>query len=158
MTLRGSTIIGLASYTSLLLPEWDGLMRISRGPLFMLIAAMGWAAGTVGLKYCRFSMPVVSLVGWRLLLGGIRADRSPFFDRGVDPELEPACLARHRYAVLVAMIYCHWAGSSWCALLGGHGQHQLIGHRGRRRLHAAERNIGRYHRRAGASDPGAVLV
>lgn len=113
--LRVSTIVGLAvgmlGLAALLLPEWDGLMADPRGPLFMLIAAMAWAAGTVGLKYCRFSMPVVSLVGWQLLLGGIPVlIAAPFFDRGVDP----LSWSLHAwfgtlYAVLVAMIYCHWA-------------------------------------------------
>ena len=114
-SLRVSTIVGLAvgmlGLAALLLPEWDGLMADPRGPLFMLIAAMAWAAGTVGLKYCRFSMPVVSLVGWQLLLGGIPVlIAAPFFDRGVDP----LSWSLHAwfgliYAVLVAMIYCHWA-------------------------------------------------
>lgn len=113
--LRGSTIVGLAvgmlGLAALLLPEWDSLMADPRGPLFMLIAAMAWAAGTVGLKYCRFTMPVVSLVGWQLLLGGIPVlIAAPFFDRGVDP----LSWSLHAwigtiYAVLVAMIYCHWA-------------------------------------------------
>ncbi|MFM9843127.1 MAG: DMT family transporter [Dongiaceae bacterium] len=113
--LRGSTVVGLAvgmlGLAALLLPEWDRLMADPRGPLFMLIAAMAWAAGTVGLKYCRFTMPVVSLVGWQLLLGGIPVlIAAPFFDRGVDP----TNWSLHAwfgtvYAVLVAMIYCHWA-------------------------------------------------
>jgi drug/metabolite transporter (DMT)-like permease len=86
-------------------------MADPRGPLFMLIAAMGWAAGTVGLKYCRFSMPVVSLVGWQLLLGGIPVlIAAPFFDRGVDPlSWSLHAWLGTAYAVLVAMIYCHWA-------------------------------------------------
>ena len=113
--LRWSTIVGLAvgmlGLAALLVPEWDSLVADPRGPLFMLIAAMAWAAGTVGLKYCRFSMPVVSLVGWQLLLGGIPVlIAAPFFDRGVDP----TSWSLHAwfgtiYAVLVAMIYCHWA-------------------------------------------------
>jgi drug/metabolite transporter (DMT)-like permease len=113
--LRASTIIGLAvgmlGLAALLLPEWDGLMADPRGPLFMLIAAMAWAAGTVGLKYCRFTMPVVSLVGWQLLLGGIPVlIAAPFFDRGVDPlSWSLHAWAGTIYAVLVAMIYCHWA-------------------------------------------------
>jgi drug/metabolite transporter (DMT)-like permease len=113
--LRASTIVGLAvgmlGLAALLLPEWDGLTADPRGPLFMLIAAMAWAAGTVGLKYCRFTMPVVSLVGWQLLLGGIPVlIAAPFFDRGVDPTSWslPAWFGT-AYAVLVAMIYCHWA-------------------------------------------------
>jgi len=113
--LRGSTIVGLAvgmlGLAALLLPEWDGLMADPRGPLFMLIAAMAWAAGTVGLKYCRFTMPVVSLVGWQLLLGGIPVlIAAPFFDSGIDPtSWSPHAWFGTAYAVLVAMIYCHWA-------------------------------------------------
>jgi len=113
--LRGSTIIGLAvgmlGLAALLLPEWDGLMADPRGPIFMLIAAMAWAAGTVGLKYYRFTMPVVTLVGWQLLLGGIPVlIAAPFFDRGIDPTSWSAhAWFGTAYAVLVAMIYCHWA-------------------------------------------------
>jgi drug/metabolite transporter (DMT)-like permease len=113
--LRGSTILGLAvgmlGLAALLLPEWDSLMADPRGPIFMLIAAMAWAAGTVGLKYCRFSMPVVSLVGWQLLLGGIPVlIAAPFFDSAVDPlSWSLHAWTGTIYAVLVAMIYCHWA-------------------------------------------------
>ncbi|HEY7687194.1 MAG TPA: DMT family transporter [Dongiaceae bacterium] len=113
--LRLSTIlglaVGLAGLAVLLAPEWRLLLADPRGPLFMLLAAMGWAAGTVGLKYCRFSMPVVPLVGWQLILGGIPLlIAAPFFDRGVDP----ASWSWHAwlgmiYAVLAAMIFCHWA-------------------------------------------------
>jgi len=113
--LRGSTIlglgVGLAGLAVLLLPEWDSLLADPRGPLFMLVAAMAWAGGTVGLKYCRFTMPVVSLVGWQLLLGGIPIlIAAAFFDRGVDPlSLSLHAWIGTAYAVLVAMIYCHWA-------------------------------------------------
>lgn len=113
--LRMSTILGLAvgllGMVALLLPEWQQVVADPRGPIFMLVAAMGWAAGTVGLKYCRFSMPVVSLVGWQLILGGIPIlIAAPFFDRDIDPAAwsRDAWLGT-AYAVLVAMIYCHWA-------------------------------------------------
>jgi drug/metabolite transporter (DMT)-like permease len=113
--LRGSTILGLAigmlGLGALLLPEWNNLIADPRGPIFMLIAAMAWAAGTVGLKYCRFTIPVVTLVGWQLLLGGIPVLlAAPFFDRGIDPSAWSAhAWFGMTYAVLVAMIYCHWA-------------------------------------------------
>jgi drug/metabolite transporter (DMT)-like permease len=113
--LRMSTILGLVvglmGMAALLLPEWKQVVADPRGAIFMLVAAMAWATGTIGLKYYRFTMPVVSLVGWQLILGGIPVlIAAPIFDRGVDPaawSLE-AWLGT-TYAVLVAMVYCHWA-------------------------------------------------
>jgi len=113
--LRMSTILGLAvglmGMAALLLPEWQQVVADPRGPIFMLVAAMAWAAGTIGLKYCRFTIPVVSLVGWQLILGGIPIlIAAPFFDRGIDPmSWSREAWFGTIYAVLVAMIYCHWA-------------------------------------------------
>jgi drug/metabolite transporter (DMT)-like permease len=113
--LRASTIlgliVGLMGMAALLLPEWKQVLDDPRGPIFMLVAAMGWAAGTIGLKYYRFTMPVVSLVGWQLILGGIPVlILAPIFDRGIDPlSWSTSAWLGTSYAVVVAMVYCHWA-------------------------------------------------
>ena len=113
--LRASTILGLGvglmGMAALLLPEWNRVIADPRGPIFMLVAAMAWATGTIGLKYCRFTMPVVSLVGWQLILGGIPVlIAAPIFDRGVDPaSWSVNAWLGTGYTVVVAMVYCHWA-------------------------------------------------
>src|SRR5262245_14541470 len=113
--LRASTVLGLIvgmmGMAALLLPEWTHVVADPRGPIFMLVAAMAWAGGTVGLKYYRFTMPVVTLVGWQLILGGIPVlILAPFFDRGIDPgSWSSGAWFGTAYAVVVAMVYCHWA-------------------------------------------------
>jgi drug/metabolite transporter (DMT)-like permease len=113
--LRLSTILGLAAglagMAALVLPDWRALIADPRGPLLMLAAAMAWAAGTVGMKYYRFTMPVVTVVGWQLLLGGAPILLAALM---LDPAPDPTALSIEgwlalAYVVVVAMVYCHWA-------------------------------------------------
>lgn len=41
------------------------------GTLFMIAAAMSWALGTVLVKRAGFSIPIVTLTAWQLILGGV---------------------------------------------------------------------------------------
>lgn len=110
MTLAGLAL-GLTGMAVLVVPDWPAVRAAPLGPLFMLVAAMSWATGTVGLKYCRFTMPVSVLTGWQLLLGGLPVILGAlWFDAGFDFRSvgADAWLAT-LYAASIPMVFCHWA-------------------------------------------------
>jgi len=46
-------------------------MQAGVGSLFMLGAAISWAAGTVSIKYFNWTIPVAVFTGWQLIIGAI---------------------------------------------------------------------------------------
>ncbi len=103
--------MGMAGLAVLVLPEWHSVVAAPLGLVFMLLAAMSWAAGTVLLKRWRWEMPVSVLAGWQLLLGGLPVIAGALFlDRGFDPlGVSWQGWTATLYAALIPMIYCHWA-------------------------------------------------
>ncbi|MEX0697564.1 MAG: DMT family transporter [Dongiaceae bacterium] len=110
-------VVGLLGLAILVLPDWRGLVAAPLGVLFMLGAALSWAAGTVALKYFRWSMPTTALAGWQLLLGGVPvALGALWFDAGFAPQAVSATAwFAALYAALLPMIFCHWA---WFKVVG----------------------------------------
>jgi drug/metabolite transporter (DMT)-like permease len=103
--------IGMAGLAVLVVPDWENLRAAPLGPVFMLLAAIAWAFGTVALKTHRYSMPTTTLVAWQMLLGGL-----PIFigaallDHSFDPTAVSALgWGAVAYAALIPMIFCHWA-------------------------------------------------
>jgi drug/metabolite transporter (DMT)-like permease len=113
--LRGTTIIGLvvglAGIGVLVLPSWRTLVTQPLGLLFMLAAALSWAAGTVGLKYYRWRMPTAVLTGWQLLLGSLPiAAGALVFDADFTPAaVSTTAWLATLYAALIPIIFCQWA-------------------------------------------------
>ena len=104
-------VVGLAGMAVLILPEGEALLADPLGPLFMIVAAVSWAIGTVLVKRSRFTMPITVLTGWQLLLGGVPITLGALqFDRGFDPgAVPPGVWLATAYSVLVATLFCHWA-------------------------------------------------
>ncbi len=104
-------VVGLAGMAALVVPEWTAMLEDPLGLIYMLGAALSWAVGTIGLKYFRFTMPVASLTGWQLLIGGIPILLGAlWFERGFDPGTVSATgWWSTAYAALIPMIFCHWA-------------------------------------------------
>lgn len=119
--LSWSTIAGLAvgmlGMAVLVVPDWQAIAAAPLGLVFMLLAALSWAAGTVLLKRFRWSMPTSVLAGWQLVLGGLPvALGAVALDRGFDPlAVSAAAWWATLYAALIPMIYCHWA---WFRVVG----------------------------------------
>jgi drug/metabolite transporter (DMT)-like permease len=110
LTTLAGLAVGLLGLAALLLPDWAAVTADPLGPLFMLTAAIGWAIGTVGLKYFRFTLPVTALTGWQLILGGVPVALGAALLEG---GFSPAALSLQAwlalvYTVLAAMIFCHW--------------------------------------------------
>jgi len=103
--------IGLAGLLILIGPDIKAVGSAPLGAIFMLGAAVSWAAGTVFLKYFRWTMPITVLTGWQLIFGGIPVIIGAFI-------LEPTTALLHMswqaalatgYAILIGNIFCYWA-------------------------------------------------
>jgi drug/metabolite transporter (DMT)-like permease len=109
--------VGMIGMAVLVVPDWQAIAAAPLGIVFMLLAALSWAAGTVLLKRFRWSMPTSVLAGWQLLLGGLPVIvGAVVLDRGFDPlAVSGTAWAATLYAALIPMIYCHWA---WFRVVG----------------------------------------
>jgi len=63
-------IFGMAGIAVLLVPDVESLRAAPLGAGFVLLAAMGWALGTVTMKATEFSRSIAQVTGWQLILGG----------------------------------------------------------------------------------------
>jgi drug/metabolite transporter (DMT)-like permease len=109
--------VGMIGMAVLVVPDWQAIAAAPLGIVFMLLAALSWAAGTVLLKRFRWSMPTSVLAGWQLVLGGLPVTLGALvLDRGFDPlAVSGTAWAATLYAALIPMIYCHWA---WFRVVG----------------------------------------
>jgi drug/metabolite transporter (DMT)-like permease len=103
--------IGALGLAVLVVPDWQNLMAAPWGPIFMLLAAISWAFGTVALKAHKFSMPTTSLVAWQMVIGGVPIFIGAFlFDHDFRPgEVSALGWWAVAYAALIPMVFCHWA-------------------------------------------------
>ena len=103
--------LGMAGLAILIGPDIKGLGSAPLGAVFMLGAAISWAAGTVFIKYFHWTIPTLSLTGWQLILGGIPVVLGAFI-------LEPISALSQvswrgglatAYLVILGIIFCNWA-------------------------------------------------
>jgi drug/metabolite transporter (DMT)-like permease len=102
---------GLLGLGTLMGPEIKALGTAPWGAGFMLGAALSWAAGTVAVKYFRWTLQTGALTGWMLVLGAIPVVTGALV-------LEPltaisqvswqAALAT-AYVIALPIIFCYWA-------------------------------------------------
>lgn len=104
-------VLGLAGLAVLVGPELRTLGTAPLGAVFMLGAAVSWATGTVLMKRFSWTMPVIALAGWQLMLGSVPITiGAVLFERYPAPgELSTAALLSLAYVLVVPMIFCHWA-------------------------------------------------
>jgi drug/metabolite transporter (DMT)-like permease len=80
------------------------------GPVLVVLAAMSWGAGTVAVKYFRFSMPIVVSTAWQHLIGVI-----PVLIVAAMWEIEhighvsAVALMALLYNMIITAIVCYWA-------------------------------------------------
>jgi len=87
------------------------LERAPLGALFMLLAAISWAIGTVLVKRIAWELPTLSNVAWQLLLSAVPVTAVALLS---EPLPEPASLSWPAIAALVylflfPMSFCQWA-------------------------------------------------
>ena len=61
--------LGIGALAALLGPAFGGLAESPLGALVMLVGSVSWAIGTLLLKRWRFSMSVLQLSGWQVVVG-----------------------------------------------------------------------------------------
>jgi len=113
--LTGTGLIGLAlgvlGLAVLMGLDLAHLGAAPMGALFMLGAAMSWAAGTVLMKRHKWSIPVGVLAGWQLMIGAVPVTIGAVL---IDPLTNPLALsgpaiAAMVYVLVLPMVFCHWA-------------------------------------------------
>jgi drug/metabolite transporter (DMT)-like permease len=104
-------VLGLAGMAMLILPDMAHLARDPLGPVYMILAAVMWALGTVGFKLHRWSAPITTITAWQFVFGVLPVIAGALIlDRG----FSPASVSWHGwaatlYASFVCTVYCYWA-------------------------------------------------
>ena len=107
---------GLAGMAVLMAGDLSALVEAPLGTMLILGAAMSWGAGTVIVKRAAFTIPVTTLAGWQLVIGGapiflatLMLDWGSIGPVGVAPMLATA------YNMFICFIFCYWA---WFRIVG----------------------------------------
>jgi len=104
-------LFGVSGLAVLIGPDLLILKAAPVGALFMLLAAISWAMGTVAIKRFHWTTPVASVVGWQLLAGALPITLGalafePFPAFGALSERALFALA---YVFAFPMLFCQWA-------------------------------------------------
>jgi drug/metabolite transporter (DMT)-like permease len=85
-------------------------MQLIAGAALMIVAAWGWAAGTVLMKLWQLPINTVVLTGWLLLLASLPISFAALLVDGIPQQL-PSALACWGiiYNVFFAFMFCYWA-------------------------------------------------
>lgn len=113
--------LGTAGIGVLLGPEAATLRAAPLGASLVLTAALGWAIGTVGMKFFPFSRSVAQMTGWQLLIGGAPIalaaalhDEAPHF-LSLDAQTQWVLA----YIIVLPMIFGQWAWFKSLSQLSG---------------------------------------
>jgi drug/metabolite transporter (DMT)-like permease len=81
------------------------------GAMFILGAAISWAAGTVALKYFRWTMPTIILAGWQLIAGGLPVIIGALILEPITAlsEISWQGALATSYVIVLPVIFCYWA-------------------------------------------------
>ncbi|MEK0082743.1 DMT family transporter [Benzoatithermus flavus] len=112
-------VLGMIGIGFAIGPDLVGLSRDLLGPLFMILAAICWAAGTVAIKTRAWPIGMMAHTAWQLVIGGMpivlawlviepRPDLGHLTWRGILATL---------YAAIVGLIFCFAAFNKVVTLL-----------------------------------------
>ncbi len=101
--------LGVSGLAVLIGPDLASLEQAPLGALFMVLAAISWAIGTVSIKRFDWSLPTTALVGWQLVLGAVPVTLGAILWQ--DPPdigaLSTVVLLATAYVFVFAMVFCH---------------------------------------------------
>lgn len=103
--------LGMGGLAVLIGPDLVVLETAPLGALFMLLAALSWATGTVLLKRFRWSLTTTVLVGWQLVAAALPVSLGAVLLE-VPPDLaglSDRALLAIAYVFLLPMLFCQWA-------------------------------------------------
>lgn len=104
-------ILGAGGLLFLLGPEISQMGESPLGVVFMLMASLCWAAGSILIKRGPWYMPLSSVTGWMFLIGGIPIFIGAFIQNnwGQVISLSPVGSAALVFVILLPTLFCHWA-------------------------------------------------
>lgn len=104
-------ILGIAGLAVLIGPDLVVLQVAPIGALFMLVAAICWAVGTVLFKKHKWASPVIALSGWQLLVGAIVLIPGALLLEPIPDMtlLSDRAIISLAYLFVIPMVLCQWA-------------------------------------------------
>jgi drug/metabolite transporter (DMT)-like permease len=104
-------LLGMAGIAILLAPDAGAMRAAPLGAGLVLLAAAGWAMGTVTMKVARFSRSVAQITGWQQIVGGIPIVLAALWH---DPPLHLLSMPGETqlvllYIIALPMIFGQWA-------------------------------------------------
>jgi drug/metabolite transporter (DMT)-like permease len=104
-------VLGMTGIAVLLAPDAAAFRAAPLGAFYVLLAAAGWATGTVTMKAVRFTRSVAQMTGWQLIIGG-----SPIVLAALWHDPPPHLLSLPGetqlvlvYNIILPMIFGQWA-------------------------------------------------
>jgi drug/metabolite transporter (DMT)-like permease len=104
-------VLGMTGIAVLLAPDAAAFRAAPLGAFYVLLAAAGWATGTVTMKAVRFTRSVAQMTGWQLIIGG-----SPIVLAALWHDPPPHLLSLPGetqlvlvYIIILPMIFGQWA-------------------------------------------------
>lgn len=113
LTVRRSVglILGLAGLSALV---WREINTVGASPLglgFILAASWCWGTGTVLIKRHPWHMPLVLVIAWMFIIGGIPVFLGAIAIESIEPlfNLSLKAVLALVYVILLPTLFCHWA-------------------------------------------------
>jgi drug/metabolite transporter (DMT)-like permease len=103
--------LSMAGLAVLVVPESERFAAAPAGVILMIGAAATWAAGTVGMKYFRWSLSIMQMTGWQFAIGGVPiliAALATGTDLDLSP-LSPKAWICFIYVLAIPILFCQWA-------------------------------------------------
>jgi len=113
--------LSMAGLAVLVAPTLDRVLAAPTGVLMMILAAMSWAAGTVGMKYFRWSLSAMQSTGWQFVIGGIPIVLAAALT-GTEPHLgalSTRAMVSLVYILVFPVVIAQWAWFRAVELLPG---------------------------------------
>jgi drug/metabolite transporter (DMT)-like permease len=102
--------LGVAGVLVLLVRNFGTAENIPVGAALVLLAAIGWAIGTLIQKRRPTRLPTVALAGWQLLIGSLPMVAMVPILEGVHwPQASPLAWVATAYTTFVALVFCYFA-------------------------------------------------
>jgi drug/metabolite transporter (DMT)-like permease len=104
-------VLGMTGVLMLIQPQMTVIGDAPAGVLFMLGAALSWGVGTVLLKRFQWTMPVILLTGWQLIIGSIPVvlGTALFEPFPAIAQWSVNAILSMLYVIAFPMLFCHWA-------------------------------------------------
>lgn len=100
--------LGIAGLAALLGNDVGDVLAHPAGPLYALGAALVWAGGTLVHKRVVWSVPVLALTGWQLVVGSIPIVAGALFESPSLSAVTPSLLVAIAFIVLVSLCVCYY--------------------------------------------------